>query len=80
VDIPTLAGVDTAGIGRNHPFVVGNQRTGFIVGFLFLELNFLELNFLELNGCRFTAGEEDAAEALLALAAGESDESGFTMF
>jgi len=47
--------------------VVGNQRTGFIVGFLFLELNFLELNFLELNflelnGCRFTAGEEDTAE------------------
>jgi death on curing protein len=53
---------------RNHPFVDGNKRSGFIVGVLFLEL----------NGYRFTASEEDAAQAVLALAAGKIDEGSFT--
>jgi len=70
VDIVTLAGVYTAGIVRNHPFVDGNKRIGFIVGVLFLEL----------NGYRFTASEEDAALAVLALAAGKMDEGGYTQF
>lgn len=69
-DIITLAGVYTAGIVQNHPFVDGNKRIGFIVGVLFLEL----------NGYRFTATEEDAARAVLALAAGEMDEVSFTRF
>jgi len=55
---------------RNHPFVDGNKRTGFVVGILFLEL----------NGYRFMASEEDAAQAVLSLAAGELDEAGFTAF
>jgi death-on-curing protein len=70
VDILTLAGVYTAGIVQNHPFVDGNKRMGFIVGVLFLEL----------NGYRFTATEEDAALAVLALAAGQMDEGGYTEF
>jgi death-on-curing protein len=70
MDIITLAGVYAAGIVRNHPFVDGNQRTGFIVGVLFLEL----------NGYLFKASEEDAAQAVLALAAGEIDEGGFIQF
>jgi len=70
VDIITLAGVYTAGLVQNHPFVDGNKRIGFIVGVLFLEL----------NGYRFTASEEDAARAVLALAAGEIDEGKFTEF
>ena len=70
VDIITLAGVYTAGIVQNHPFVDGNKRIGFIAGILFLEL----------NGYRFTASEEDAAQAVLALAAGEIDEGSFTEF
>jgi len=70
VDIITMAGVYTAGIVQNHPFVDGNKRIGFIVGVLFLEL----------NGYRFTASEEDAARAVLALAAGEIDEGKFTEF
>jgi death-on-curing protein len=57
----------TAGIVRNHPFVDGNKRTGFVVGILFLET----------NGCRFTAPEEDATRAVLDLAAGLLDEAGF---
>lgn len=65
-----LAMAYTAGIVRNHPFVDGNQRTGFVVGILFVEL----------NGYRFTASEEDAARAVLQLAAGQLDESGYSSF
>jgi death-on-curing protein len=69
-DIIGLAAVYTAGIVRNHPFVDGNKRTGFITGILFLEL----------NGYRFTASEEDAAQAVLNLAAGTIDETGYASF
>ena len=69
-DIIDMATAYTAGIVRNHPFVDGNKRTGFIVGILFLEL----------NGYRFTASEEDAAQAVLKLAAGDLDETGYSGF
>ena len=69
-DIVDLARACTAGIVRNHPFVDGNKRTGFVVGILFLEL----------NGYRFTATEESAARAVFELAAGTLDESGYTAF
>jgi len=59
VDIVDMATAYTAGIVRNHPFVDGNKRTGFVVGILFLEL----------NGYRFTASEAGAAKAVLELAA-----------
>ena len=36
--------------------------------------------FLELNGHLFTAREEDATEAVLALAAGTLDEGGFSLW
>ena len=65
-----LAAAYTTGIVRNHPFIDGNKRTGFVVGILFLEL----------HGYRFTASEEDAAQAVLKLAAGSLDESGYTDF
>ena len=58
-DIVDMATAYTAGIVRNHPFD-RNKRTGFVGGILFLEL----------NGYRFTS-EEDAAQAVLARAAGE---------
>ena len=57
----------TAGIVRNHPFVDANKRTGFVVGILFLEL----------HGFVFKAEEEDAVQAVLALAAGVVDEKGY---
>jgi death on curing protein len=65
-----MASAYTSGIVRNHPFVDGNKRTGFVVGILFLEL----------NGHRFTATEAKAADAVLALAAGALDEAGYTAF
>jgi death on curing protein len=67
-NIIDMAAVYIAGIVRNHPFVDGNKRTGFVVGVLFLEL----------NGCCFIANEEDAAQAILELAAGTLDEGAFT--
>lgn len=69
-DIIALATAYTGGIVRNHPFVDGNKRTGFVIGILFLEL----------NGYRFTASEEAAAQAVLELAAGSLDETGYGSF
>ncbi len=65
-----MAAAYTFGIVRNHPFVDGNKRTGFIVGILFLET----------NGFRFTASEAAAAQAVLELAAGTLDETGYRDF
>ena len=69
-DLIEMATAYTAGIVRNHPFVDGNKRTGFVVGILFLEL----------NGYRFTATQENAAQAVIELAAGTLDEAGYTSF
>ena len=66
-DIVHLAAIYTAAMVGNHPFVDGNKRTGFVIGILFLEL----------HGFRFTASEEDAAQAVMALAAGTMDEDGY---
>jgi death on curing protein len=38
-DIVGIAAAYTGGIVRNHPFLDGNKRAGFVVGILFLELN-----------------------------------------
>ena len=69
-DVIELAAMYTAGIVKNHPFVDGNKRTGFVVGVLFLEL----------NGYSFIATEEAAAQAMLGLAAGDIDEAGYGEF
>ena len=66
-DIIELAAIYTTGIVRNHPFVDGNKRTGFATGVAFLLLNDLV----------FKASEEEATQAVLALAAGELDEAGY---
>ena len=66
-NIIQMAAAYTAGIVRDHPFVDGNKRTGFVVGVLFLEL----------NGYRFVASEENAAQAVLSLAAGTLKEAAF---
>jgi death-on-curing protein len=65
--IVALAALYTASIVRNHPFVDGNKRTGFVIGVLFLEL----------HGFDFKASEEDATQAVMALAAGTLDEAGY---
>ena len=66
-DIVARAARHTAGIVRNHPFVDGNKRTGFVIGVLFLEL----------HGFDFKASEEDATQAIMSLAAGTLDEAGY---
>ncbi len=69
-DIIDMASAYAAGIVKNHPFVDGNERTGFVIGVLFLEL----------NGLRFTAPEDAATAAVMALAAGEMDEARYAAF
>ncbi len=70
VDTVALATAYTTGIVRNHPFVDGNKRTGFVMGVLFLEL----------NGYRFTASEEAATQAVMNLAAGTMTEEAYATF
>lgn len=62
-----LAAAYAFGIIRNHPFVDGNERTGFLAAYVFLDL----------NGWELVASEVEAVTAVLALAAGENDEGGF---
>jgi death-on-curing protein len=64
---PTMADLAASyvfGVVKNHPFIDGNKRTGFMLG----------AGFLERNGFHFQAGEADAAVKTLALAAGEMSE------
>lgn len=55
-----LAAAYAHGIVRNHPFLDGNKRSGFLAAVLFLEA----------NGFRFTATEESATLKTIQLAAG----------
>ena len=55
---------------RNHPFVAGNERVGFVVGVLFLEL----------HGYTFTAPQALATHVVLDLAAGQTGLEGFERF
>ncbi|MDQ2860851.1 MAG: type II toxin-antitoxin system death-on-curing family toxin [Pseudomonadota bacterium] len=70
IDRFDLAAAYTCGIVKNHPFVDGNKRTGFVLGVLFLEL----------NGNRVGATEAAATEAVLALASGRLDDAGYAAF
>ena len=62
-----LAASYAIGIVKNHPFIDGNKRTGFM----------LAAGFLERNGYSFNASEAEAVIQTLALAAGEFDEKGY---
>lgn len=57
-----LAAAYAHGIVKNHPFIDGNKRSGFLAAALFLEA----------NGIRFNGDERDAVIQTLALAAGGS--------
>ena len=63
-----LAAAYAYGIIRNHPFVDGNKRTGFLAVYVFLHM----------NGWQLKSSEAEAVNMILALAAGEIDESGFS--
>jgi death-on-curing protein len=66
-DFFELAASYAFGIVKNHPFIDGNKRAGFLVAVVFLES----------NGHRFLAPEVDAALRTLAMAAGEMSEAGY---
>lgn len=59
-DLASLAAAYAFGIVRNHPFVDGNKRTGWVVARLFLRL----------NGAQFACDEMTAIRTVEALAAG----------
>lgn len=62
-----LAAAYASGIVRNHPFLDGNKRSGFMAAALFLEA----------NGLSFQAPEEQVVLQTLALAASAIDENEF---
>ena len=66
-DTCDMAAAYAAGIIRNHPFVDGNKRTGFMSAYLFLGL----------NGLQLTASEVDVVRVVTLLAAKEIDEAAF---
>ncbi|PAY99852.1 MAG: death-on-curing protein [Spartobacteria bacterium AMD-G4] len=55
------------GIVKNHPFLDGNKRTGFMSAYIFLGV----------NGWSLQAPEEEAVLETLALAAGETSEEAY---
>ncbi len=62
-----LAACYAHGIVKNHPFLDGNKRAGFMAAY----------TFLGINGFRLEAPEEQAVLHTLALAAGELDADAF---
>jgi death-on-curing protein len=69
-DVYALAAAYGVGLAKNHPFVDGNKRTAFVA---------VEL-FIELNGHELTAGDADCVLTMLAVAAGQMDESTFALW
>ena len=63
-DLFDLAAAYAAGIVRNHPFLDGNKRSGFMTAY----------TFLGANGVEFAAPEEEVVLHTLALAAGKLTE------
>jgi death-on-curing protein len=65
--IHEMAAAYACGIIKNHPFLDGNKRAGFVAAALFLEI----------NGYSFVATEEDVVVQTLALAASAIDEAAY---
>ncbi len=66
-DICRLAAACASGIIRNHPFIDGNERTGFLAAYVFLKI----------NGVDLVADEVETTTAVMELASGEKDEVQF---
>jgi death on curing protein len=66
-DACALAAAYAFGISRNHAFIDGNKRTGFVAAELFLRL----------NGFVFSASDADCVLTMLAVAAGDITEEAF---
>lgn len=69
-DAHELAAAYVFGLARNHAFVDGNKRTAIVAAGAFLLI----------NGYRLTADDGTLYEFVMALAAGEIDETGATAF
>ena len=69
-DLFELAASYLFGIVKNHPFVDGNKRTGFVAAD----------TFLDANGWSVEAAQEDVVAFVLGVAAGEIEEDGATRF
>ncbi|PZO49283.1 MAG: type II toxin-antitoxin system death-on-curing family toxin [Alphaproteobacteria bacterium] len=66
-DLIALGALYSAGVMRNHPFVDGNKRTGFLAAY----------SFLYINGLEIVADEAEVIVQCLSLAASEIDEAEF---
>lgn len=66
-DACALAAAYGYGLSRNHPFLDGNKRTGFVATELFLRL----------NGYDLIATDADCVLTMLAVAAGDITEDDF---
>ncbi len=69
-DVFDLAGAYAFGIARNHPFIDGNKRTGWVVARLFLLL----------HGFERDASDEQCYIAMLKLAEGSSTQNEFAQW
>ena len=69
-DTAELAAIYAIAIVKNHPFIDGNKRTGYVA---------MEL-FLGLNGMSFVATDADAVITTLKMAAGDLSNDAFTLW
>jgi death-on-curing protein len=67
-DVAAIGAMYAIAIARNHPFIDGNKRAGFMAMVVFLSL----------NGQPLEAPEAEAIIAMLDMASGELGEDGFT--
>lgn len=66
-DLVALGALYAAGVMRNHPFIDGNKRTGFLAAYAFLYVNRWEI----------IADEAEVVVQCLSLAASELDDAEF---
>lgn len=66
--LPEIAAAYCYGLAKNHPFNDGNKRIAFLA----------MTGFLILNGVPFSPEPDQATAMILAVAAGDIDESGLT--
>jgi death-on-curing protein len=66
-DVAELAACYGYGISRNHPFIDGNKRTGFVAAELFLRL----------NGWVLQADDADCVLTMLKVASGDITQEAF---
>lgn len=69
-DLFTLAAAYVQGLLQNHPFIDGNKRTGFIIGYVFLARNHKLLK----------AAEAETTQAVWDLAAGKWSEKEYAQW